>query len=186
MSENDDNLLFEKVKKGDLKAFEVLFKEYYGPITRFALSMVRDKSIAEEIAQEIFMYLWEKKEQIELKTVFKSYLFTSAKYKAINYIKLELPKLQATTDLEGIRGFSQPDMASDDSERLKIRIQFAIEQLPEKCKNIFVLSRYGGMTYVEIAEDLGLSVKTIENQMSIALKKLKESLSEDLKEYHIR
>ena len=77
-------------------------------------------------------------------------------------------------------------MTTDDTELLKKKIQYAIDQLPEKCRNIFVLSRYGGLTYAEIAEDLEISVKTVENQMSIALKKLKESLSEELKEYRIK
>lgn len=178
--------LFLKVKKGDLKSFETIFKRHYAPITRYASSIVRDPNIGEEIAQEVFMYIWEKREQIELHSELKSYLFSSAKNKCLNYLKLELPKQQAMTDLSGIAGMSENTMTTDDTQLLKRKIQYAIDQLPEKCRNIFVLSRYGGLTYAEIAEDLELSVKTVENQMSIALRKLKESLSEELQNYRIK
>lgn len=186
MSEINDQVLFSLVKRGDLNAFEKLFKAYYPAIKKFALSIVRDLTIAEEIAQEVFMYIWEKREQIELHSSLKSYLFSSAKNKCINYIKLELPKQQALSDIDDISEQETFMSVADDSELLKRKIQFAIDQLPEKCRNIFVLSRYGGLTYNEIAEDLEISVKTVENQMSIALKKLKEALSDDLKNYRIK
>lgn len=184
MSDSED--LFRKVKKGDRQAFETIFKSYYSPLLRYAISIVRNESVAEEIIQEIFIYLWEKREEIELRSALKSYLFTSVRYKAINYIKLELPKQQATTDLEGIAGMAQPEMTINEPERLKMKIQYAIDQLPQKCKNVFVLSRYGSMTYKEIAEELHLSIKTVENQMSIALKKLRETLKEEIKEFNIK
>lgn len=186
MPDQDDQVLFEKVKKDDLKAFETLFRTYYAQLIRYGMSMVRDESVAEEISQEIFMYLWEKRKEIQLKSALKSYLFTSVRYKSINYIKLELPKLQATTDLEGISGISEPPMTTSETDLLKARVQHAIDQLPDKCRNIFVLSRYGGLTYKEIADELDLSVKTVENQMTIALKKLREMLSSDLKEFNLK
>ena len=182
----DDNALYEKVKNGDLAAYEQIFKFHYPGISRYAASIVRDLTIGEEIAQEVLMYIWEKRHQINLNTSLKAYIYSSVKNKCINYIKLELPKLQSTTDLEQISSSTSSGMTTDDTELLKKKIQYAIDQLPEKCRNIFVLSRYGGLTYAEIAEDLEISVKTVENQMSIALKKLKESLSEELKEYRIK
>lgn len=186
MPDPEDQTLFRKVKNDDFKAYEMLFRSYYPQLLRYGMSIVRNETVAEEIAQEIFMYLWEKRKEIELKSALKSYLLTSVRYKAINYIKLELPKLQATTDLEGISGIAQPEMATNETDLLKARVQRAIDQLPDKCRNIFVLSRYGGLTYKEIAEELDLSVKTVENQMSIALKKLRETLNDDLKEFNLK
>ncbi len=186
MHEDQDQILFKEIKKGNNEAFERLFKKYYASITNFTASLVRDSTVAEEIAQEIFIYIWEKRAKIELHTGIKSYLFSSAKNKSINYLKLELPKHQATTDIENIRNLQTPIIASNDTELLKKKIQHAIDSLPDKCKNIFVLSRYGGLTYKEIAEDLDISVKTVENQMSIALKKLKELLKDDLQNYRIK
>jgi len=178
--------LFDKVKKGDLKAYEQLFKQYYAPAARYASSITRDINIGEEIAQEVFMYIWDKREQINLHSGFKAYLFSSLKNKCINYLKIELPRQQATTDLDGVSSTVNPVMTSDDTELIKKRIQHAIDQLPDKCKNIFILSRYGGLTYPEIAEELEISIKTVENQMTIALRKLKEMLSEELKNYRIK
>ena len=186
MKQDDDNALFLKVREGDLSSYEKIFKTHYGAMSRYAMSIVRDQTIGEEIAQEVLMYIWEKRAQINLTGSLKSYLFSSVKNKCINYIKLELPKLQSTTDLDQVRSYSSTGMTMDDTELMKKKIQFAIDQLPEKCKNIFILSRYGGLTYNEIAEELEISVKTVENQVSIALKKLKESLSEELKEYRIK
>lgn len=185
MTTSDDRLIFEQVRNGDLSAYEQIFNANYAPLARYATSIVRDQTMGEEIAQEVLMYIWEKRKQINLSSSLKAYLFSSVKNKCINYIKLELPKLQSTTDLDQISSYSSV-MTTDDSELMKRKIQYAIDQLPEKCKNIFVLSRYGGLTYSEIAEDLEISVKTVENQVSIALKKLKETLSEELKEYRLK
>ncbi|MFY0605385.1 MAG: RNA polymerase sigma-70 factor [Cyclobacteriaceae bacterium] len=186
MTPADEKALFDLAKHGDIKAFEKLFKKHYADVVRFATSMVRDRTIGEEIGQEIFMYLWEKREQIHLKSSLKSYLFSSTKNKCINYFKLELPKQQALTDLVDIEDAHESPMTSDEHELMKLKVQNAIDTLPGKCRNIFVLSRYGGMTYQEIADDLGISIKTVENQISIALKKLKEQLSEELKGYNIK
>lgn len=186
MAEQDDHELFLNVKKDDLKAYEILFRKFYSQLYRYAYSLVRDESVAEEITQEIFLYLWEKRKQIELRAALKSYLFSSVRNKAINYIKIELPRLQATVDVSELQGFNDPMMEVNEEARMKRKIQYAIDQLPQKCKNIFVLSRYGGLTYTEIAGELEISVKTVENQMTIALKKLKELLWEELKEYRIR
>ncbi|MEQ8472262.1 MAG: RNA polymerase sigma-70 factor [Marinoscillum sp.] len=181
-----DDQLFAKVKLGDVSSYEVIFRKYYQGLTRYAISIVRDPTIGEEISQEVLMYIWEKRHQINVTSTLKAYLFSSIKNKCINYIKIELPKLQSTTDLSGISSMGETSMTADNAELIKKKIQHAIDQLPEKCRNIFVLSRYGGLTYNEIAEELEISVKTVENQMSIALKKLKESLSEELKEYRIK
>lgn len=186
MKEVDEGVLFEQVKQGNLKAYETIFKLHYAGLTRYASSIVRDLTIGEEISQEVLMYIWEKRSQINLTSSLKAYLFSSVKNKCINYIKNELPKLQSTTDLSQISALGTTPMSADDSGLMKKKIQYAIDQLPEKCKNIFVLSRYGGLTYAEIAEDLDISVKTVENQMSIALKKLKEALKEELKEYRLK
>lgn len=184
--EQDDHGLWLGVKQDDLYAYELLFRRYYPVLHRYAFSLVRNDIVAEEIAQDIFLYLWEKRKQIDLRASLKAYLFSSVRNKSINYIKIELPRLQATVDVSEMVGLSDPVMEINDEARLKAKIQYAIDQLPQKCRDIFVLSRYGGLTNAEIAEDLEISIKTVENQMTIALKKLRESLWEELKEYRIK
>ena len=177
MTQDLDLLLFEKVKSGDLSSYEALFKKYYKELHRFAFSYVRDPSIAEEMAQEVFLYMWEKRMRIEIQTTLKTYLYSAVKNKCLNYIKLELPKQQSMADIsEVMLSVSSPKKDEGENEQLKRYIQSAIDSLPKKCRRIFLLSRNAGMTYEEIVEELDLSKKTVENQMGIALKKLRESL----------
>lgn len=184
MPETSDLTLFTQVKKGNTRAFETLFRRHYNDLARFCYKLVRDAIIAEELTQEVFIYLWEKKDHIDISTSLKSYLYSAIKNKSINYIKYELPKQRALVDLtDTLLSGSTEIHEPGETLRLKKKIKVAIDHLPDKCRQIFLLSRYGGLTYREIADEMDLSLKTIENQMSIALKKLRESLASDLKNY---
>ena len=166
-----------KIQNGDLRTFEFFFKENYKEIVRYANRFVRDQLIAEEITQEVFMYLWEKRGQITIQSSLSSYLFSAAKNRSINYLKLELPKMQAQTDISDLEiGLTQESNDPWRTEQVERFVKKAIDELPKKCKEIFVLSRNAGLTYDEIAEELDISKKTVENQMGIALKKLRVSL----------
>lgn len=184
MNLKDDLALFQQVKNDDLAAYEVLYKKYIKELYRFAFSYLRDGQIAEEMAQEVFLYIWEKRGQIEIQTTLKTYLYSAVKNKCLNYIKLELPRQQSMEDVSEIL-LSVTSSAKDEgeNEQLKKHIQKAIDALPNKCRQIFILSKSAGMTYEEISEELDLSKKTVENQMGIALKKLRESLEEIYKKY---
>ncbi len=177
MTPDNDLLLFDNVKKDDLTSYETIFKRYYKELFRFAFSYVRDSTIAEEMSQEVFLYMWDKRKKIEIQTTLKTYLYSAVKNKCLNYIKLELPKQRAMSDVsEVMLSVSEERKDEGENEILKKHIQSAIDGLPKKCRQIFLLSRNAGMTYEEIAEELDLSKKTVENQMGIALKKLRESL----------
>jgi len=176
VSSEQDLADFKLVKEGDFKAYEILFKKYYQELYRFAYTYLRDQVPAEEMAQEVFLYIWEKRGQIEIKTTLKTYLYSGAKNKCLNYIKYEVPRQNELEESHlALMTTSQPEK-EEDSEKMKRHIHAAVNELPNKCRQIFVLSRNGGLTYDEIAEEMGISVKTVENQMSIALKKLRESL----------
>ncbi len=177
MIQEEDLKLYQMVKGGDLTSYEVIFKRYYKDLHRFAFTYVRDSTIAEEMAQEVFLYIWEKRKNIEIQTTLKTYLYSAVKNKCLNYIKLELPKQQSMADISEVM-LSVSTVSKDEGENEQLRryIQKAIDSLPKKCRRIFLLSRNAGMTYEEIAEDLDISKKTVENQMGIALKKLREAL----------
>ncbi len=183
MSSDQDLELFQLVKSDNLQAYEDLFRRYYQELYRFAYSYLRDQVPAEEMAQEVFLYMWEKREQIEIKTTLKTYLYSAVKNKCLNYIKYEVPRKHELEESHlALMTVSQPEKV-EDSEKLKRHISTAIDELPTKCRQIFVLSRNAGLTYEEIAEEMEISIKTVENQMSIALKKLRESLK-PLYEYY--
>ena len=184
MTQDSDLQLFSQVKNGDLSSYEVIFKKYYKELHRFAFTYVRDGAVAEEMAQEVFLYIWEKRNKIEIQTTLKTYLYSAVKNKSLNYIKLELPKQQSMADIsEVMLSVSQSKIDEGENEQIKRYIQKAIDALPKKCRRIFLLSRNAGMTYDEIGEELELSKKTVENQMGIALKKLRESLETVYKRY---
>ena len=183
MTGEHDLDLFEKVKQDDFNAYEVIFKKYYQELYRFAYSYLREGVASEEMAQEVFLYMWEKRFQIEIKTTLKTYLYSAVKNKCLNYIKYEVPRKHELEEVHlSLMTTSQPEKV-EDQDRMKKYISSAIDQLPNKCRQIFVLSRNAGLTYEEIAEEMDISVKTVENQMSIALKKLRESLK-PLYEYY--
>lgn len=169
-----NNLIFEQIKSGDLKSYERLFRQLYSPLTNYAYKVVKDKMIAEEIAQEVFMYLWDKRGQINISSSLTSYLYSATKNRCINYLKLELPKRQAEIEISEIDIADQiREITPGQQEKIKKVVDMAIDTLPEKCKEAFILSRYSGLTYDEIAEEMDLSKKTVENQIGIALKKLR-------------
>ena len=183
MSHEEDLSLFDRIKQNDRGAFEVLFRRYYQELYRFAYNYLRDQAPSEEMAQEVFLYMWEKRNQIEIKTTLKTYMYSAVKNKCLNYIKYEVPRKNELEESHlALMVTEQPDR-EEDSARMKSYIEAAINELPTKCRQIFVLSRNAGLTYEEIAEDLEISIKTVENQMSIALKKLRESLK-PLYEYY--
>lgn len=177
MTQDNDLLVFDRVKADDLRSYEVIFNKYFKELYRFAYGYIRDATIAEEISQEVFLYMWDKRKKIEIQTTLKTYLYSATKNKCLNYIKLELPRQRAMSDVsEVMLSVSEERKDEGENELLKKHIQSAIDNLPNKCRQIFMLSRNAGMTYEEIAEEMDLSKKTIENQMGIALRKLRESL----------
>lgn len=158
--------------------FEQLFKTHYTELCRFAYKYVRNKIASEEIVQEVFINIWERKSKLNINSSIKAYLYTATRNRSFNYIKLELPKEQKKTDVNVLSTFE----INDNEEELligdlKTYINYAIDTLPRKCKAIFVMSRNAGMTYKEIAEELDISIKTVENQIGLALKKLREQLN---------
>ena len=170
--------LIERLSNNDRKAFEFIFRQHYADLCRFAMKYVRDEIIAEEIVQEVFINICDRRETLKITSSFKAYLFTAVRNRSFNYIKLQLPKEQMKTDVEGV-GFYDENTKEDEMilDDLKEYVHKAIDKLPNKCRTIFLLSRNSGLTYKEIAEELDISVKTVENQIGLALKKLREQLN---------
>ena len=161
-------------KRIDLKALEELFNEYYIPLCRFCAQFVRNTNIAEDIVQDTFVKIWEKRDSIIVNTSYKSYLYTSVRNKAIDHLKSRSAKLMN----ENVQLDDKIADAADITESIEKKeteaiINKAIESLPEKCFVIFSLKRYGELSNEQIAEKLNLSEKTVQNQITIAKKKLK-------------
>nr|WP_252737320.1 RNA polymerase sigma-70 factor [Reichenbachiella agariperforans] len=169
-----------KIGNDDRAAFEQVFRNYYTELSRFCLKYVRDEFAAEELVQEVFINIWERRHTLSVNTSVKAYLYTAVRNRSFNYLKLQMPKELRKVDVEGVVDLS--DVAENREEawvmdELRVYVQQAIDTLPPKCQTIFNLSRNAGMTYKEIAEELDLSVKTVENQIGHALRKLREQLN---------
>ncbi|MCD4792776.1 MAG: RNA polymerase sigma-70 factor [Bacteroidales bacterium] len=159
------------IKNIGIKEFEQLFKEYYTGLCFFALRYTEDKEAAEEVVQDVFYTLWEKREKITIKTSVKSYLHIAVRNKClqkINHLKVKQKYLKAVNEQDKISTI-RPDDNLIYNESIEI-FNEALSKLPEKCRTIFKMSRFEGLKYKEIAFELSISVKTVEAYITKALK----------------
>ncbi len=172
----NDQSYFTLLKQGDQAAFDRLFRKYYTHLCRFALTLSGNETLAEEAVQNVFVRLWEKRKRVDQPTHVKGYLFRAVYNESLWLIK----KHKSQQALEAQYALHPPEELSTSDhhqwETLRPFIQIAIENLPDKCRHIFLMRRQEGLTNVEIAEYLGVSVKTVENQMTIAIRKLRDEL----------
>ena len=159
--------------------FEVLFKSEFKGLVYFAVQYVKDLDTAKEIVQEAFFAIWQKKETIDLSKPVKSYLTSAVRNKCLNYLRDHKKFNSEIIDFEDIR----TEMEETGSDKLveaeiRNRIIAAIDELPEKCREIFLLSRHENLKYMEIAERCEISIKTVETQMSKALQHMRIRLAE--------
>lgn len=177
--------IHKRLEAGDLKAFEMLYNEQYTPLCHCAQRFVFDLDTAREIVQGVFVCIWEKRTSLPSEISIKAYLYTSVRNKCIDYLKHQNIENEYKK-----KWFKEVLKHNDNSlhtidhpldglitKELENTIKDAIKNLPEKCREIFELSRFKGLKYREIAEELSISVKTVETQMSRALEKLKKELS---------
>lgn len=175
--DNDKNLFLE-INKGNKQSFELLFKTYYAPLTLFARSFVADPDESEEIVQSFFLKLWENRTKITISTSVKSYLFSSVRNRCLNHIKHQ--KIKQVYQTEVLNAPAEENQSSNYFMEIDLveKINKSIDSLPPRRKEIFILSREHGLKYREIANQLGISIKTVETQMGQALKDLREQLKD--------
>lgn len=170
----EDNATFiSKLKSGDEKAFADLVDKYNSKLCLYANSLLNDIPLSEDIVQNLFIKIWEKRDSLREDLPLKSYLYKSLYNACINQYK----KTQALTALEKkyVEGLNRIVEKKDEDtlDKLKLKVKQAIENLPPKCKEVFILSKKDGLTNIEISEYLNLSVSTIERHITIAFTKIK-------------
>ncbi|MFZ5972156.1 MAG: RNA polymerase sigma-70 factor [Bacteroidota bacterium] len=174
-----DSLMTQVVQQDDYRAFEKLFNLAYYPLLGFCSRLVPARDVAEELVSEVFVKIWKNRKRITIASSGKSYLVTSVRNMAFDYMRKE--KKSIWTDLSVAKMYHSelcnPHQLSE-LEELQGHIERAINKLPKKCRLIFQLSRDEGMKYAEIADILKLSPKTVETQMGRALKILRRSLKD--------
>ena len=161
--------------------YEEMFRTYFSSLSYFAQKYISDLDTCKEIVHNVFINIWEKREEFDFEKPAKSYLFTSVYNRCMNFIR-DNKKFKSDVDISEIHNisdFSQHSEAIEAAE-LESNIWKIINSLPEKCREVFVLNRFEDKKYSEIAEHLNISVKTVETQMSKALKTLREHLKDYL------
>jgi len=157
----------------DRASFEALFRKYFPALMTFALKYVPDEDSAREVVHNVFINLWEKKDSLDTSVPLKSYLFRSVHNRSLNVLR----------DHKKFADEEMPDIIHEENIQshmeameLEDKIKEAIDSLPDKCREVFELSRFEGLKNSEIAERLDISIKTVENQMTKALKIMREKL----------
>lgn len=183
----EEQFIFDRMVAGDKEAFRFFFEKYYADLCNLINFYIHNSAVAEEIAQDIYVQFWEKKENIEIAVSVKSYLLKASKNKSLNYLRNEKNKLHIREKLAKIAEESFDEFPEEglDVNWLHDLIQRGIDSLSPKCREVFILAKEQNLSYKEIAEQLGISIKTVENQMGKALKKLREYLRPFYKEIFV-
>jgi len=174
MPDKRDIKLVQQLNNNDVKAFNALFHKYSQNLYRFSFSLLKNKEDSEGIVQEVFLRIWSKRNEIDSGKSFKSFLFKISYNLIINQFKARLKDKEFLMYLEQYFSTKNiPPVDEVDYHTIKDQIDRIVEELPEKRKQIFKLSREDELSHKEISERLDISVKTVENQINLALRHLK-------------
>ena len=171
----DDITIIAQIRSGDLKAYESIFNAYYGALCLFAKKMLGDMDKARDVVQDIFVTLYASKETLQINTSLKSYLFKCVYNACLNNLKQQTVYAQHHAYLKNTTTFVDDHDAILKTE-LEERIRVAVESLPDQCQRIFKMNRYEGRKNSDIAAELGISIRTVETQISKALSILRANL----------
>ncbi|MCB0524561.1 MAG: RNA polymerase sigma-70 factor [Saprospiraceae bacterium] len=178
MEELPENIWLSGLRNGDENALRSIFDKYYSHLIGVIYRMIPDVDTCQDLAQEVFVELWNKRETINIQSSLQAYLRRAAINRALNHIKT-----QKRTILEDAEKFGDKEDITEQELGIQVKkenqekaLHNAIDALPERCRIVFTLSRFENMSHKEIAEKLGISVKTIENQITKAMKLLRQAL----------
>lgn len=181
------DILFDQIKSGDQKALELLFSIYFPRLNDFARKVIRDNVLSQDIVQEIFVKVWEKRAEIESINL-EAFLFRLVRNRCIDYIKHlkvvnnRMQEIQLSSKYEELYRIdfvgNEPYVLIE--QELKLRIEKTIQSLPERCREVFILSRLNGLKNKEIAEKLNISIKNVERHLSRAMQSFRENFSNEI------
>jgi RNA polymerase sigma-70 factor (ECF subfamily) len=170
----------DELQRGNIAMYETVYKMHFQPLYFYAHSIVKDEIQAEEIVQQLFVKIWERKEKLIIETSLKAYLYKCIYHDSLNYLKHL--KVKQSYEVHATRVMKSAVSASPAQKvmyrNLEDKVREALNDLPEQCRTVFQLSRHEELKYREIAVHLGISEKTVENHMGKALKLLRIKLAE--------
>ncbi len=173
----EQRFLLNKLQDGDEEAYELLFKEYYVRLVIYSDKMLQDKEAAKELVQDLFVNIYERRDRLNISTSLTSYLYKAAYNRCMNHIKMLKTKDKYIKEIES-EFVSNTNNVEEFIEQAEVEANLLkmISDLPDRCRLIFTLNRFKGLSNTEIAEKLELSKRTVETQISKALKILRDQL----------
>ena len=179
--QNNDLVLVRNFVDGDIKAFDALYEVYCPRLNAFILSLVKTESESEELTQEVFVKIWEKRHQLRKQGSFNSFLFTIAYNTTMSFLRKKASEARFMENLSAFQvDLEEPDVYRKiDFEEVRANLKKAIEKLPSRQKEVFELKHFQNLSYKEIARELRISVNTVENHMMKSYRILKEELKEN-------
>ncbi len=168
------------MNKGNIDAFEQIYQCYWSDLYSYAYNILRNRLVCEEIVQETFFSLWMKRGELQITYSLRGYLFRAVRFQTLNYIRSEKVKKEYAASYIAFKkaSFDNSNEENIDLSDLKNLVENEVSKLPEKCQQIFRLSRNEHQSVKKIADLLNISHKTVENQLSKALKQLRSSLGQ--------
>jgi RNA polymerase sigma-19 factor, ECF subfamily len=175
-----DETIARQLKASDQSAFQLVFQQHYPNACKTIRRFIRENSTVEDLAQDVFIRFWERREKIDIKTSIGAYIHRMAINEALTFLRKQKKFQQDNIDDFSFSADGASSVQVMEGEELQLKIKNAIDSLPPKCRTVFLLSRHEEMSYKEIAVKMDISIKTVENQMGKALRVMREHLKDHL------
>jgi len=171
-----DERLIALIRENDLTAFERIYNKYWSKLYLSAYNILRDRQVAEDVTQEVLVNLWMKRGNLQLNSL-NAYLYTAVRYQVFNVIRSGKVRADLFNHLEELfsNNGGEDILSEKDINRL---LDQGVAELPDKCRQIFIMSRKEHLSTKQIAERLGIAPKTVENQLTVALGRLRKTLGD--------
>jgi RNA polymerase sigma-70 factor (ECF subfamily) len=171
-----DDRLIALIQENDIVAFERIYNKYWSKLYLSAYNILRDRQVSEDITQEVLVNLWMKRANLQL-TSLNAYLYTAVRYQVFNIIRSGKVRADLFNRLEELFSKNGGEEILSEKEINRL-LEQGVAELPEKCRQIFIMSRREHLSTKEIAERLGIAPKTVENQLTVALNRLRKTLGD--------
>lgn len=172
-----EEAIWSSIQKKDIEVFERYYKEHFKSFLLMASKYLKDPAQAEEIVNDVFLKIWEDGGKITIESSLKSYIYRAIINRSINVLNKSRRESVQSTDINFFPDESYELHQMEENE-LRIKLYAAIDQLPEQCRRVFEMSRFGELKQQEIADKLGISIKTVKNHITIALKQLHKAVAD--------